>query len=76
MGKLIDDFSFGLFAWQLVILLNIPLVIWAIFCLIKSKKQNTSIKLLVLISLIAFPIISSLIYLSDYYSKDIKDRML
>ncbi|WP_177763467.1 hypothetical protein [Flavobacterium sp. I3-2] len=76
MDFILKDFSFGLFAWQLVLLLNIPLVIWAIFCLIKSKKQNTSIKLLVLISLVAFPIVSSLIYLSDYYSKNIKDRML
>lgn len=65
-----------LWVWQLIVVLNIFLIIWAIFCLIKSKKQNGSIKLLVLIALIAFPIVSSLIYLSDYYSKDIKDRML
>lgn len=78
MDKLINDFSFGawLWMWQIFLLLNIALVVWAIFCLIKSKKQNLAIKLLVLISLIGFPIVSSIIYLSDYYSKDIKDRML
>ena len=78
MDKLINDYSFGawLWMWQLAFLLNVALVVWAIFCLIKSKKQNGSIKLLVLISLISFPIVSPVIYLSDYYSKDIKDRML
>lgn len=78
MERLINYFGIETFlwVWQLIVVLNILLIIWAIFCLIKSKKQNGSIKLLVLIALIAFPIISSIIYLSDYYSKDIKDRML
>lgn len=78
MDKLIDNFSIGtwLWMWQIFLLLNVALVVWAIFCLIKSRKQNTSIKLLILISLFTFPIVSSIIYLSDYYSKDIKDRML
>ena len=74
MDKLINDFSFGLFAWQIFLLFL--LILGAVLFLFKSKKQSPKIKLLVLIALFTFPIISSLIYLSDYYSKDIKDRML
>ena len=80
MDKLINDFSFGLFAWQIFVLflliLGAVLFLWAVVCLFKSPKQSPKIKLLILISLFTFPIVSSLIYLSDYYSKDIKDRML
>lgn len=82
MNFLLKDFSFGMYDWiiQLIFLffliLTIILFLWAVVCLFKSKKQSQKIKLLVLIALFTFPIISSLIYLSDYYSKDIKDRML
>ena len=82
MDKLINDYSFGawLWMWQLfmlfLLILGTVLFLWAVVCLFKSPKQSPKIKLLVLISLFTFPIVSSLIYLSDYYSKDIKDRML
>jgi len=76
MDAFFTNFSFGLLIWQIVAVVNIILVIWSLVCLFKSKKQNASIKLLIFIALITFPIISSLIYLTDYYNKDLKDKML
>lgn len=80
MEKLVNDFSFSLFSWQLVmivlLILGAILFLWAVICLLKSPKQSAKIKLLIIIALFTFPIVSSLIYLSDYYSKDIEDRIL
>ena len=82
MDKLINDFSFGMWMWMwqlfllFLLILTVFLFLWAVVCLFKSPKQSPKIKLLVLIALFTFPIVSSLIYLSDYYSKELKDRML
>lgn len=69
MEFLINDFSFGLFGWQLFVLLGLITAIYAMIVLAKDQKESLGVKLLVFVSFFVIPILSSVFYLIHYYSK-------
>lgn len=69
MELLINDFSFGLFSWQLFILLGLIMAFYAMVVLAKDQKEPLIIKMIVFISFFLIPIISSVFYLIHYYYK-------
>ncbi|GEM_PF-6702634 len=63
------DFSFGLFFWQIFVVLGLVTAIWAMIVLAKDQKETLGIKLLVFVSFFLIPFFSSIFYLIHYYSK-------
>ncbi|MBW1294054.1 PLDc N-terminal domain-containing protein [Aquimarina litoralis] len=62
MDKIINDFSIGLFIWQLIILLSIGLWIYCLIDILRNRFENNH-KLIWILVVIFIPLIGSIFYL-------------
>lgn len=67
MGKLINDFSFGLFFWLLLPIVMIIPFVWACVLLIKNQQETSISKAVWVAAFFFVPIISSLFYIVNFY---------
>ena len=77
MEIFINDFSFGLFFWQLInLVVFLPVLIWCIVLLAKDQQETFGNKILVFICFFIFPLFSWIFYLMHYYNKRKKQQAL
>lgn len=68
MYKLPNDFSFGLFFWQLFAMLHLASLLWAAVLLLKSNRETSVEKLVWLLSFIFIPCLTTVFYIFNYYT--------
>ena len=67
MEKLVNDFSFGLFFWQIIPIAMVIPFVWACVLLIKNQQETSISKAVWVAAFFFVPIISSLFYIVNFY---------
>ena len=67
MEKLINDFSFGLFFWQILSIVMVITFVWGCLLLIKNQRETSISKAVWVAAFFFVPIISSVFYIVNFY---------